>query len=115
MIIEAAVFAFLIVTTAIYLILDRSFLRILFGFSLLSHGSHFFLLSATSNPIGKLAPLTENLPEQMVDPLPQALILTAIVISFGISSFLIALSYKLIMHNETTDADKIILKPEEPK
>lgn len=112
MIFESTLMIFLLFFSGIYLILDRSFIRILLGFFLLSHGGHFFLLASTSNPINKSAPLSGPDEIAMVDPLPQALILTAIVISFGISSFLIALSYKLIMSHCSTDIDKITLKNE---
>jgi multicomponent Na+:H+ antiporter subunit C len=39
----------------------------------------------------------------MVDPLPQALILTAIVIGFGLSAYLVFLLYRLFLDQETTN------------
>ncbi|RBY78303.1 Na(+)/H(+) antiporter subunit C [Geodermatophilus sp. TF02-6] len=77
----------------LYLMLDRSLTRVLLGFLLLGNATNLLLLSA-GGPAG-LAPLLGYAePEQMSDPLPQALILTAIVITFAASAFLLALIYR---------------------
>jgi len=77
----------------IYLLLDRSLTRVLLGFLLLGNATNLLLLS-TGGPTG-LAPIIGVAePEEMSDPLPQALILTAIVITFAASAFLLALIYR---------------------
>jgi len=76
-----------------YLILSRSLLRIIFGTALLSHAAHLLLIT-----MGKLKrgapPFLGGEAVMFTDPLPQALILTSIVISFGVSAFLLVLAYR---------------------
>jgi multicomponent Na+:H+ antiporter subunit C len=77
----------------VYLLLDRSLTRVLLGFLLLGNATNLLLLS--SGGVAGLAPiLGYSEPEDMADPLPQALILTAIVITFGVSAFLLAIIYR---------------------
>jgi multicomponent Na+:H+ antiporter subunit C len=77
----------------VYLLLDRSLTRVLLGFLLLGNATNLLLLSAGG--ASGLAPILGYAePEEMSDPLPQALILTAIVITFGIASFLLAIIYR---------------------
>ena len=75
----------------IYLITARSLSRIVLGFSLLGHAAVLSLLTA-GGPAGG-APLADTTPAaESANPLPQALALTAIVISFGLTLFLLALA-----------------------
>jgi multicomponent Na+:H+ antiporter subunit C len=79
----------------IYLLLERSLTRVLLGFLLLGNATNILLL-IMGGPSGR-APITDGKDlsaEGMNDPLPQALILTAIVITFGISAFLLAMIYR---------------------
>ena len=77
----------------VYLLLDRSLTRVLLGFLLLGNATNVLLLS-TGGYAG-FAPIVGLAPEEdMSDPLPQALILTAIVITFGLTAFLLAVSYR---------------------
>lgn len=87
-------------TTAIYLLLSKSLLRIIFGTTLISHGAHLLLL--TMGGLGGSAPpvIGEGVTDY-ADPLPQALILTAIVISFGVTAFILVLSYKTYTKHQT--------------
>ncbi len=80
-------------STGVYLVLDRSLTRVLLGVLLISNGVNVLIL-AVSGPAGG-APVVGVTPfEQMSDPLPQALILTAIVITLGVASFFLALTYR---------------------
>ncbi|MQA87101.1 MAG: Na(+)/H(+) antiporter subunit C [Streptosporangiales bacterium] len=76
-----------------YLLLQRSLMRIVFGFVLLGHGANLLLLVA-GGPAGRSPLLGEAAPAEMADPLPQAMALTAVVITFGVTTFLLALSYR---------------------
>ena len=80
--------------TGVYLLLQRTLTRVILGLALISHGCHLLIMVA-GGPSG-LAPLVGLIPgdEPVADPLPQALILTAIVITFGITVFLLALAYR---------------------
>lgn len=75
-----------------YLVLQRKLSRIIIGISLLSHGANALVVS--SGDAG-WAPFVGN-PDSgpLADPLPQALALTAIVISFGVTALLLALAYR---------------------
>lgn len=78
----------------IYLMLERSITRVLLGFLLVGNATNLLLLIMAGTP--GVAPIVGGgIPaEDMTDPLPQALILTAIVITFGVSAFLLALIYR---------------------
>ncbi|MBO0602168.1 Na(+)/H(+) antiporter subunit C [Sporosarcina sp. E16_3] len=85
---------------AVYLILSRSILKIILGTGLLSHGAHLLLL--TMGGLGGTSPpvLAEGVTDY-ADPLPQALILTAIVISFGVTAFILVLAYRSYAEHKT--------------
>src|SRR5699024_5939427 len=93
-------------TAAVYLILSKSLLRIIFGTALISHGAHLLLLTmgglgATSPPV-----IADGV-KDYVDPLPQALILTAIVISFGVTACILVLAYQTYSKHQTDNIDYI--------
>ena len=78
----------------IYLMLERSLTRVLLGFILLGNGVNLLIILTAGRGA---PPLTdgENLSTSgMSDPLPQALILTAIVITFAVTAFLLAMIYR---------------------
>ena len=77
----------------VYAMLERSLTRVLIGFLVLGNATNLLLLS-TGGPAGLAPILGYAEPEDMSDPLPQALILTAIVITFGVASFVLALIYR---------------------
>ncbi|HWJ78602.1 MAG TPA: Na(+)/H(+) antiporter subunit C [Niallia sp.] len=91
---------------ATYLILSKSLLRIIIGTGLLSHGVHLLLLTMGGLKKGA-APLLGQHAESYTDPLPQALILTAIVISFGVTSFLLVLAYRTYQELGTDNMEKL--------
>lgn len=78
-----------------YLLLQRTLTRIVIGLVLLGHGANVLLLFAGGRagdpPIGDGEGVE---PAATADPLPQAMALTAIVITFGIIAFLLALAYR---------------------
>lgn len=76
----------------VYLLLQRSLSRIVIGLALLGHGANLLLLSAGGR--AGSAPMAGADPATTADPLPQALALTAIVITFGVSGFLLSMAYR---------------------
>lgn len=106
-----------------YLLLQRALTRVILGIALLGHGANVLLLAAGGRAgrpafVGDegVPPLTGPGhapgadPSQLatVDPLPQALALTAIVISFGVIAFLLALAYRSwVLHREDLVADDV--------
>lgn len=79
-------------TIGTYLLLQRSLSRIVIGLAVLGHGANLLLLAAGGRAGG--IPVGGADPALTADPLPQALALTAIVITFGVSGFLLALAYR---------------------
>ncbi|GAB2559834.1 Na(+)/H(+) antiporter subunit C [Leucobacter ruminantium] len=77
----------------VYLMLDRTLTRVLLGFLLVGNATNL-LIFLMSGGFGAAPISGETSAEQMSDPLPQAFILTAIVITFGVSAFLLALIYR---------------------
>ena len=77
----------------VYAMLERSLTRVLIGFLLLGNATNLLLLIVMGQP--GIAPFFgTGSPDEMSDPLPQALTLTAIVITFAVSAFLLALIYR---------------------
>ena len=91
----------------VYLLLDRSLTRVLLGFLLLGNATNLLLLSS-GGPSGLAPILGYSDAEEIADPLPQALVLTAIVITFGISAFLLALIHRSwrLARNEAVGTDE---------
>jgi multisubunit Na+/H+ antiporter MnhC subunit len=77
----------------VYAMLERSLTRVLIGFLLLGNAANLLLLIVMGRP-GIAAFFDSGSTSEMSDPLPQALTLTAIVITFAVSSFLLALIYR---------------------
>lgn len=117
-----------------YLILQRKLSRIIVGLGLLTHGANILLITAGRRgdpPIVGSAGTTH-----FADPLPQALALTAIVITFGVTTLLLALAYRSwlltrddevqddvadravartdVVHDEVVDQERVIAREEAP-
>jgi multicomponent Na+:H+ antiporter subunit C len=75
-----------------YLLLQRKLSRIIIGLGLMSHGGNVLWL--TSGRRGREPIVGGAEPSAMADPLPHALALTTIVITFGVSAFLLALAFR---------------------
>lgn len=102
--IDVLLIIFALFSAAAYLLLDRHLVNIIIGFVLISNGANLFLLSLSGDPQGKGAPVLSQAPlEKMLDPLPQAMILTAIVIGLGMLAFFAALIYKVYVIERTED------------
>ena len=77
-----------------FLLLQRRLSRIIIGVGLLGHGANLLLLvSGGGAGPAPIVPEGAN-PADYADPLPQALALTAIVITFGVTAFLLAMAYR---------------------
>jgi multicomponent Na+:H+ antiporter subunit C len=76
----------------IYLLIERTLTRVVIGFAMMSHGANLVLLAAGGRA-GE-APIVGAANGRIADPLAQAMILTAIVISFAVTAFMLALAYR---------------------
>lgn len=79
-------------TCGTYLILQRTLTRIIIGVGVLANGANFLILTTGSRQGAAPIVGTDGVP---TDPVPQALILTAIVIGFAITAFMVALTWRL--------------------
>ncbi|HVR29054.1 MAG TPA: Na+/H+ antiporter subunit C [Thermoanaerobaculia bacterium] len=94
----------------LYLMMRRSAVKLLIGLALLSHAAN--LLIFTSAGLTRASPplVPEGLgapPGPAADPLPQALILTAIVIGFSVVAFALVLFYRAYQEVGTDDLDEM--------
>lgn len=79
--------------TGTYLVLQRMLSRVVIGLGLMSHGANLLIMLAGSGPA--VPPIVGGESSELIaDPLPQAMVLTAIVITFGITAFLLALALR---------------------
>lgn len=77
----------------VFLLLRRNLLKLIIGLSVLSHAANLTLVGS-GGFVGRRPPVIAEGALPYVDPLPQALVLTAIVIGFGVSAFLLVLLYR---------------------
>ncbi|MBC7292154.1 MAG: cation:proton antiporter subunit C [Actinotalea sp.] len=89
---SAAVLVAVLVASGVYLLLQRGLVRVTFGFVLLGHAANVILLAAGGMDRRDPPLLAEGSAAQAADPLPQAFALTAIVIAFGITVYLLAMA-----------------------
>lgn len=100
-----AVVAGILVAAGVYLLTERSLTRILVGVVVLSNGVNLLFLMAmgpAANP--PFAGLFEAV--TMADPLPMAMVLTAIVITMAVSAFVVTMAYRSFQlhgHDEVSD------------
>jgi multicomponent Na+:H+ antiporter subunit C len=117
-----------------YLLLQRKLSRIIIGLGLLTHGANVLLITAGRR--GRPPILGGGQSGPLADPLPQALALTAIVITFGVTILLLALAYRSwiltqddevqddvgdravgrsdVVEDEVADQEEVIAREEEP-
>jgi multicomponent Na+:H+ antiporter subunit C len=90
--VTAAIAVGVLVAAGVFLILRHGLVRVTFGFILLGHAVNILLMAAGG--LGRRgAPLNdEDVVAATADPLPQAFVLTAIVISFGTTVYLLGLA-----------------------
>ncbi len=86
-----AVLVAVLVSTGTYLVLHRTLTRIILGLGMLGNGVNLLILTSGGSPGD--APIIGREGE-FTDPVPQALVLTAIVIGFGVLSFLLSMAYR---------------------
>jgi multicomponent Na+:H+ antiporter subunit C len=111
-----AILVGLFFASAVYLMLSKITIRIMLGIAILGNGVNLLLFTAgrvtrTMPPI--IPDGLDVLPAGAANPLPQALILTAIVISFSFLAFLLVLTYRAYQDLGTVDTDDI--RVAEPK
>src|SRR6218665_676736 len=100
------------VALGVYLLLSRSVIRMLLGMVVLGNGVNLLIFTAgrLTRGIAPIVPPGLDRPDgAFANPLPQALILTAIVIGFAMFSFLLVLAYRAYRAMETDDTERMRL------
>jgi multicomponent Na+:H+ antiporter subunit C len=95
---------------AFYLMMSKHIIRVLLGVVLLGNAVNMLIFTAgrLTPAIPPIIPATESiLPSGTANPLPQALILTAIVISFSFFCFLLVLTWRAYQDLGTDDTDEM--------
>src|SRR5690606_41952430 len=85
--------------------MQKTLLRVVIGGSILSYGTFLALILVGGLNTG-LAPVLQEGVDAYTDPVPQALILTAIVIGFGMTAFQLALAYRTYQETGTDSLDE---------
>lgn len=95
-------------TAGVYMVLRRSILKFIIGIIFLSNATNLLVFLSSGIVAGKPAFVDDIVnTKALADPLPQALVLTAIVIGFGIVVFTLALKFKFFQITGTDDLDQL--------
>jgi multicomponent Na+:H+ antiporter subunit C len=88
-----------------YLVLQRKLSRLIIGLGLIGHGANVVFVTATRRGDPPIVGTGDR--RSFADPVPQSLVLTAIVISFGVTALLLALAYRswLLTHDDDVTDD----------
>lgn len=102
----------LLILTGLWAILtQKNIIKMIIGFSLFDTGIHIIMVGV-GYVKGKTAPILdeavnlEQAAREVVDPLPQAMVLTAIVIGLGITALMLAYALRLYQKKNTLDVKK---------
>jgi multicomponent Na+:H+ antiporter subunit C len=101
-----AIVAGVLYARGLYLMLRRRLAQLIIGLALLSHGSNILILSAAGVTRAKPPLVTAGMTvDRFADPVPQSLILTAIVIGFGVLAFSLVLAHRVHQSARSDDID----------
>jgi multicomponent Na+:H+ antiporter subunit C len=110
-----AIVAGCLYATGLYLMLRRRLAQLIVGMSLLANGSNILIFTAAglTRATPPLAPEDgSGLVGSFADPVPQSLILTAIVIGFGVLAFSLVLAHRVERSSGNDDIDAV--RPDQP-
>jgi multisubunit Na+/H+ antiporter MnhC subunit len=105
----ALITGFALILIGLYGILSqKNILKMIIGFSLFDTGLHVLIVTVGyirggTAPILDKAVGTTNVSEKIVDPIPQALVLTAIVIGLGVTALMLAYALKMYQAKQSLD------------
>jgi len=104
-----AIFIGLLYACGVYLLLRRSIVKLILGVFVLGNATNLIIFLAGGLERSGIGFIKDDVEAQaqMTDPLPQALILTAIVISLGIAAYILALKFKYFEVTGTHDLDQL--------
>ncbi|KQT49727.1 cation:proton antiporter [Devosia sp. Leaf420] len=100
------------VSLGVYLLLSRSVIRMILGMTILGNGVNLLIFTAgrVTRGVAPIVPVGLDTPAgPIANPLPQALILTAIVIGFSMFAFLLVLAYRAYQSLDADNTDRMRL------
>lgn len=103
-----AVLVGILIACSTYLMLQRNLIRFVLGLALISHAANLliFVSGGLTRGFPPVISEGENMPHYAVaNPLPEALILTAIVIAFSVLTFALVLAIRTYQRLQTVDTD----------
>lgn len=95
-----------LVTVATYLLLSKNMIQVILGTAVLTHAVHLLLMTMGGFK-GEDVPIVGEGAAEFADPIPQALILTSIVISFAVTAFFLVLAYQMYQKTGIEDLDRL--------
>ena len=103
-----AIVAGVLYATGLYLMLRRRLAQVIVGLGLLAHGSNVLIFTAAGVTRGAPPVIpADGVAGSLADPVPQSLILTAIVIGFGVLAFALVLAHRIHESAGSDDIDDI--------
>ena len=106
------VLAGILIGASVYLMLSKSLLRIILGTGILSHGILLMLLTMGGLKRGGI-PVLDDSVQQYADPLPQAMLLTVIVITFALTAYMLVVAIRVYRELDTDDVEQLKGVPRE--
>ncbi|UYN99665.1 MAG: Na+/H+ antiporter subunit C [Devosia sp.] len=108
----------LFIAAGVYLLLSRSIIRMLIGMTIFGNGVNLLIFTAgrVTREIAPIVPPDLEVPQGAIaNPLPQALILTAIVIGFSMFAFLLVLAFRAYQSLDADNTDNMRLAEPEAR
>ncbi len=99
----------------LYMMLRRSIIKLIIGLGLLGHAANLLIFTTAGLTRGRpplIAAGESAPPGNIADPLPQALILTAIVIGFAVQAFTLVLVHRAVQTVGAHDLDELTMTDE---
>lgn len=100
-----------LVAAGLYMMMRRNIVKLIFGLMILGYAANLLIFTMggmTRNNTAIIPPGSKQLVEPFADPVPQALILTAIVIGFGVQAFTMLLFWRGYISVDSDDLDDMI-------
>lgn len=89
-----------------YLLMKHDLVRVVAGVVLISNAANLFIMaSALTRGRAPILPLAND--ADVSDPMAQAMVLTAVVIGFGVSALLLAIVYRVYLAHRTVDIEEL--------
>jgi multicomponent Na+:H+ antiporter subunit C len=106
------ILAGIMIGASVYLMLSKSLIRIIIGTGILSHGILLMLLTMGGLKRGGI-PVLDDSVQQYSDPLPQAMLLTVIVITFALTAYMLVIAIRVYRELGTDNVEELKGVPRE--